>query len=312
MVPVSSRLSGQIARVLVVDNQAVHAGDVLAVLDDRDLQVALDLARADVASTAADAESLQAQLTQQSSTIAAAQADQASAEAALVLARADLNRYTDLLRTGACSQQRQQQAEADIRAREAAVNRARATVAGAQQQVVVLQAQLARSRAQQARARANARQAELNLSYATITAPSDGAVGDRSVRPGAYVQPGTRLLNIVPMGAGLYVVANFKETQLARMGGGEAVEMELDQLPGHILHGRIDSLAPGSGSTFALLPPENATGNFTKIVQRVPVRVRLDDDPALELLRPGLSVTARVDTRTAPDGPLRTLAQPHR
>jgi membrane fusion protein (multidrug efflux system) len=110
------------------------------------------------------------------------------------------------------------------------------------------------------------------------------------------------------MGAGLYVVANFKETQLAQMGVGEVADLELDQLPGRVLHGRIDSLAPGSGSTFALLPPENATGNFTKIVQRVPVRIRLDDDAALALLRPGLSVTASVDTRTAPDGPLRTLA----
>ncbi len=312
MVPVSSRLSGQVARVLVVDNQMVHTGDVLATIDDRDLAAALDLARADVASTAADADALQAQLAQQSSTIAAAEADLSSAEAGLVLARADLTRYTDLLRTGASSQQRQQQAEADIRAKEAAVNHARSTVDGARQQVIVLQAQVARSRAQQARARANLRQAELNLSYATITAPSDGAVGDRSVRAGAYVQPGTRLLNVVPMGAGLYVVANFKETQLAHMGVGEVADLELDQLPGRVLHGRIDSLAPGSGSTFALLPPENATGNFTKIVQRVPVRIRLDDDPALALLRPGLSVTASVDTRTAPDGPLRTLAQPPR
>jgi membrane fusion protein (multidrug efflux system) len=310
MVPVSSRLSGQIARVMVADNQQVHAGDVLATIDDRDLVAALDQAQADVSSTVADADGLQAQLKLQTSTIAASEADQSSADAALVLARAEFARYSDLVRTGTGSVQRQQQAEADIRAKEAAVLHARSAVDGARQQVAVLQAQLSRARAQQARAKAILHQADLNLSYAAIVAPVDGAIGDRSVRQGAYVQPGTRLLSVVPMGAGLYVVANFKETQLSRMGVGETVALDVDQLPGITLHGRVDSLAPGSGSTFALLPPENATGNFTKIVQRVPVRIRLDDAAALGQLRPGLSVTAGVDTRTAPAGPLRTLAEP--
>ncbi len=308
MVPVSSRLAGQVAAVLVTDNQQVHAGDVLARLDDRDLQAALEQARADVAGAEADLGSIQAQLKLQASSIAVAEADGASAEAALVLARAEFTRYTDLVRTGTGSVQRQQQAQADIRAREAAVARARAGVEGARQQVAVLQAQLARSQAQLLRVRAVTRQAELNLSYAAILAPVDGAVGDRSLRAGAYVQPGTRLLSVVPMGAGLYVVANFKETQLTRMGAGEQVDLDLDMLPGHTLRGRLESLAPGSGSTFALLPPENATGNFTKIVQRVPVRIRFEPDEALDRLRPGLSVTAGVDTRTAPAGKLRTLA----
>ncbi len=308
MAPVSSRLAGQIAQVLVVDNQQVRIGDVLARLDDLDLAAAVDQARAEVASARADVDGGQAQLTLQTSMIVVAEADQVSAEAALVLARAEFARYTDLVRTGSGSVQRQQQAEADIRAKEAAVARARAGVVAARQQVSVLRAQVARNQAQVLRTQAVARQAELNLSYADIRAPVDGVIGDRSVRPGAYVQPGGRLLSVVPMGAELYVVANFKETQLARMGAGESVTLDIDMLPGHPIRGRLDSFAPGSGSTFALLPPENATGNFTKIVQRVPVRIRLERDDALDQLRPGLSVSVSVDTRTAPVGKLRTLA----
>ena len=308
MVPVSSRVAGQITEVLVNDNQQVSRGDVLARLDDRDLSATSDQAQADVASAQADVANYQAQLKLQSSTIAAAEADQASMDAALVLSRAEYTRYADLVRTGSGSVQRAQQADADNRAHEAAVAHARATTEGARQQVAVLQAQLARAQAQLLHSRAVAHQAELNLSYATITAPVDGAVGDRSIRPGEYVQPGTKLLSVVPMGAGLYVGANFKETQLARMGAGESVDLDVDMLPGHTLRGYIDSLAPGSGSTFALLPPENATGNFTKIVQRIPTRIRLAPDAALAQLRPGLSVTVGVDSRTAPPGPLRTLA----
>ena len=311
MVAVSARIAGQVAEVLVADNQRVHKGDVLARLDDRDLQVAVAQSRADIASGQADIAALQAQLTLQTSTIDAADADTASADAAVVFARAESARYADLARTGNGSLQRAQQTESDIRAREAAAARARAMAAGARQQVAVLQAQLVRAQAALLRYQATARQAELNLSYAAITAPTDGAIGDRTVRAGQYVQPGARLLSLVPMDAALYVIANYKETQLARMGVGEAVTLDVDMLGGHGLRGTVDSLAPGSGSTFALLPPENATGNFTKIVQRVPVRIRLENDPRLSQLRPGLSVTAGVDTRTAPPGPLRTLADAH-
>ena len=309
MVAVSSRVAGQVAEVPAADNQRVRKGDVLARLDDRDLQAAQAQARADVAAAEADIQSLQAQLRLQDSTIAAADADIASADASAAYAKFEFNRYSDLVRTGTGSLQRAQQADADIKGRDAAAARARAAAEGARQQVTVLQAQLSRAQAALLRARAVANQAALNLSYATITAPTDGAVGDRTVRAGQYVQPATRLLNVVPMDAGLYVVANFKETQLARMGVGESVRLDVDMLDGEPLRGTVDSLAPGSGATFALLPPENATGNFTKIVQRVPVRIRLDPDPRLLQLRPGLSVTASVDTRTAPPGPLRTLAE---
>ncbi|HYZ22456.1 MAG TPA: HlyD family secretion protein [Rhodopila sp.] len=308
MVAVAPRIAGQVAEVLVADNQLVHRGDVLARLDDRDLRAALAQARADVAAAEADINALQAQLRLQASTIATADADVTSADAALAFARAEFARYTDLARTGNGSVQRAQQTDSDIRTRDAAATRARAAAEGARQQVGVLQAQLSRAQATRLRAQAAAQQAELNLSYATITAPTDGAIGDRTVRPGQYVQPGARLLSLVPMEASLYVVANFKETQLARMGRGEEVALDVDMLGGKGLRGTVDSLAPGSGSTFALLPPENATGNFTKIVQRVPVRIRLLPDERLSQLRPGLSVTAKVDTRTAPPGKLQTLA----
>jgi membrane fusion protein (multidrug efflux system) len=309
MVAVSSRVAWQVAEVPAADNQRVSKGDVLARLDDRDLQAAQAQARADVAAAEADIQSLQAQLRLQDSTMAAADADIASADASAAYAKFEFNRYSDPVPVRTRSLQRAQQAEADIKGRDAAAARARAAAEGARQQVTVLQAQLSRAQASLLRARAVADQAALNLSYATITAPTDGAVGDRTVRAGQYVQPATRLLNVVPMDAGSYVVANFKETQLARMGAGEAVRLQADMLGGEPLRGTVDSLAPGSGATFALLPPENATGNFTKIVQRVPVRVRLDPDPRLSQLRPGLSVTASVDTRTAPAGPLRTLAE---
>ena len=308
MVAVSSRVAGQVAEVPAGDNQLVRKGDVLARLDDRDLQVALAQAHADVASAEADIQSSQAQLRLQSSTIAAADADIASADASAAYAKADFARYADLVRTGTGSLQRAQQAEAEIKGRDAAAVRARAAAEGARQQVTVLQAQAGRAQAALLRANAATKQAALNLSYATITAPTDGAVGDRTVRAGQYVQPATRLLNVVPMDAGLYVIANFKETQLARMGVGEAVRLDVDMLGGEPLRGMVDSLAPGSGAAFALLPPENATGNFTKIVQRVPVRIRLAADPRLSQLRPGLSVTASIDTRTAPPGLLRTLS----
>jgi len=309
MVAVSSRLAGQVAEVRVGDNERVRKGDVLVRLDDRDLQAALAQARADVGAAAADIQSLQAQLRLQASTIAAADADIASAEASAAYAKAEFTRYSDLVRTGTGSQQRAQQAEADIKGRDAGSARARAMAEAARQQVTVLQSQVGRAQAASMRAKAMNDQAELNLSYASVVAVTDGAVGDRTVRAGQYVQPGTRLLNVVPMGASLYVIANFKETQLVRMGAGEAVRLDVDMLGGEPMRGIIDSLAPGSGATFALLPPENATGNFTKIVQRVPVRIRLDDDPRLAQLRPGLSVTASVDTRTAPPGPLRTLSE---
>jgi len=312
-VTVSPRVAGQVREVLVRDNQPVEAGQVLARLDDADLLVAQRVAAADLMAAEAEVAGLQAQVALLPSAVGQAEADVSAGEATVAFAQSDARRYQDLLRTGSGTVQRSQQADADIKARQAALARSRAGLDAARGQGAVLQASLQGARAKADRARAAVQQAGLNLGYARITAPVAGAVGDRSVRPGQTVAAGTRLLDVVPMGRDIYVVANFKETQLARMAVGELVTLTADMLPGTVLHGRIDSLAPGSGAQFALLPPENATGNFTKVVQRVPVRIVLDMSglPAdvVGRLRPGLSVVASVDVRTQPDGPVRTLAQ---
>jgi len=308
-VAVAPRISGYVSDVAVTDNQRVAAGQVVARIDDRDYRAALDQARADVVSAAADIRSIDAQLAMQQTAITQAQADIVSAQAAVDFAQADYRRYTDLMRSGNGTVQRAEQADTDIRQRTAALAHARAAFQAAQDQVGVLQAQRSRAKAALARADAAAEQASLNLSYTNLVAPVDGAVGDRALRLGQFVSPGTRLMDIVPTGRDIYVVANFKETQLRDMWRGEAADVTIDMLPGVALHGRVDSLAPGSGAQFALLPPENATGNFIKIVQRVPVKIVLDNDDPLVLakLRPGLSVTATVDTRTRPPGAPHTL-----
>ncbi len=311
-VAVSPRVGGQVQEVLAADNQRVQAGQVLARLDDADFLVAQRVAAADVQSAEADVANLAAQIALLPTAIAQAESDVTSNEAQVGFAQSDARRYADLLRTGSGTQQRSQQADADIKQRQAALARARAALAAAHGQVTVLAANMQRAQAQAERARAALQQAGLNLGYTRIIAPVAGAVGDRSLRLGQYVAPGTRVLDIVPMGQDIYAVANFKETQLAHMSAGEAVSMRTDMLPGVELRGRIDSLAPGSGAQFALLPPENATGNFTKVVQRVPVRITISTaglpTDALIRLRPGLSVVASVDTRTQPAGPVRTLA----
>lgn len=310
---VSPRIAGQVSEVLVADNRRVRRGDVLVRLDDRDLRVALRSAEADLAAANADLAALDARARLQGSAIASADAEVQAQEARSDFARAEARRYADLRRTGSGTAQRAEQTAAEVRGREADLARAGAAAEAARRQLDVLRADRERAQAVVERDRAAVQRAGLNLSYAVIASPLDGAVGDRTVRPGQSVQPGTRLMDVVPLGADLYVVANYKETQLARMARGEEVRVRVDMLPGVGLHGRIDSLAPGSGARFALLPPENATGNFTKIVQRVPVRIALDlrDVPSevLERLRPGLSVLATTDTRTRPAGEVRTLVE---
>ncbi len=306
---IAPRVAGPIVAVLVTDNQRVRAGDALARIDDRDYRASLEAATADIASARADIAATDAQITQQTAAIAQAQADIDAARAALGFATADNQRYANLVKTGDGTVQRAEQASADIRQKAASLARAIAAESSARQQTDVLQATRARAVAAEARAQAASDQARLNLSRTTIAAPVDGAVGDRSVRLGQYVQAGTRLMDVVPTGRDIYVVANFKETQLAQMWRGERATLAVDMLGSHGFIGHVDSLAPGSGAQFALLPPENATGNFTKIVQRVPVKIIIDDaDPTtLSHLRPGLSVTATVDTRTRPPGVGQTL-----
>ena len=294
---VAPKVSGYIAEVAVEDNQPVKAGQILARIDDRDFKTAVGQAQADVNAAQAAISNIDAQLAMQQSVIDQANADIASAEAAVSFAAQDSRRYQDLMKTGYGTEQRAQQTDANLRERTAILARNRAALAAAQKQVEVLRTQRAQAEMQLAHDQAVQRQAELNLGYTVVTSPIDGTVGARSLRVGQYVQAGTQLMAVVPLQA-VYVVANFKETQLTDMRGGEPATVEVDTFPGAVLHGRIDSLAPASGLVFSLLPPDNATGNFTKIVQRIPVKIVMDPhDPLIGLLRPGMSVVATVDTR---------------
>ena len=279
----------------------MRAGDVLLRIDDADYRAALAEARAAVAAAEAEIATLDAQTALEQATVEQRAADVAAAEAALTLARQDRERYDRLARTSAGTVQRAQQADYALQDRQAALAKGRAALNAAERQVEATEARRGQAAAGLERARAALTRAGLALSWTVVTAPVDGVVGDRGARVGEVVQPGTHLMQVVPTGRALYVVANLKETQLERVAAGESVSVAVDGFPHHTFRGRVDSLAPGSGAEFAILPPENATGNFTKIVQRVPVKIVLDpDDPLLGRLRPGLSVEASIDTRTGP------------
>jgi membrane fusion protein (multidrug efflux system) len=305
---VAPKVSGYLHQVLVGDNERVRAGQVLARIDDRDFKVALDQAKADVAAAEASIVSKQAQLDVQQTVIAAAKATIDVDTAAKTFANQENKRYTDLAATGFGSVQNAQQAQSRNAGAEAAILRDTANLASAERQVDLLKAEIAQAVAASARASALQRQAELNLGYTTITAPIDGVVGNRSLRVGQFVQAGTQLMSVVPV-EGAYVVANYKETQLTDVHEGQAVDIAIDMFPGKVVHGHVDSIAPASGQEFALLPPDNATGNFTKVVQRIPVRIALDaaDNPTIEL-RPGMSVIPTIATRSLVARPVTAAA----
>lgn len=293
---IAPKVPGYLHDVLVNDNEVVKAGQVLARIDDRDYRVALDQAKADVAAARATVTSKQAQLDVQQAVINAAKATIAVDQANVTFAAQDDKRYTALAATGSGSVQNAQQAQARIASAQATLERDNANLASAVKQVDLLKAEIVQAKAAEARAQAVQDQAELNLGYTTISAPIDGVVGNRSLRVGQYVQTGTQLMSVVPV-EGAYIVANYKETQLTDVHEGQAVNIEVDMFPGKVVHGHVDSIAPASGQEFALLPPDNATGNFTKVVQRVPVKIVLDPVPELgTLVRPGMSVEASVDT----------------
>jgi membrane fusion protein (multidrug efflux system) len=295
---VAPKVSGYLHEVLVGDNEHVRAGQVLARIDQRDFNVALDQARADVAAAHAAIVSKQAQLGIQQAVIDAARATVDVDKAAVTFAAQENKRYTDLASTGFGSVQNAQQAQARNAGAEAAIARDTANLASAVKQVDLLKAEIVQANAALARAQALQSQAELNLEYTSIVAPIDGVVGNRSLRIGQFVQAGTQLMSVVPV-AGAYVVANFKETQLTDVRKGQRVEIAVDTFPGQIVHGHVDSIAPASGQEFALLPPDNATGNFTKVVQRIPVKIALDlDEGSAVELRPGMSVIPTVETKS--------------
>jgi len=293
---IAPKVSGYIAQVLVGDNQPVAAGQLLAKIDDRDFRAALRQAEADVAAAEAAVRNLDAQLALQQPIIEQGIADIAAAEASQKFAQEEQARYDGLMKTGSGTVQRAQQTDAALRASNAQWQHAKSGLLAAERRVDVLTTQRAQAVAQRDRAAAMEQQAALNLSYTAVTAPVDGTVGARSLRVGQFVQAGTQLMAVVPLDE-VYVVANFKETQLTHVRNGQPVELTIDGFHGTRLRGHVDSLSPASGLEFALLPPDNATGNFTKIVQRVPVKIVLDDHNLKGLLRPGMSAEPTVDTK---------------
>jgi membrane fusion protein (multidrug efflux system) len=293
------KVPGFIATVAVTDNQFVHAGDLLVRLDDRDYRAALAKAEAGVAAQQAKLASNVANRKLQTAMITQAQAGIDASSAQTAVTRFDADRYRSLARDQFGSVQRSQQADADWKKATAGGAQARAALEAAQRQMDVVDAARVEIEAALAAAVADRDTARLNLSYTELRAPVDGAIGNRSAQVGAYVTPGAQLLSVVPA-KGLWVDANFKESQLAQLKPGMPVSVVADVLPGQVFHGHVSSMAPATGAMFSVLPAENATGNFTKIVQRVPVRVLLDGEASrLGSLRPGLSVTASVDERPA-------------
>ncbi|HKM64094.1 MAG TPA: HlyD family secretion protein [Acidisphaera sp.] len=295
---IAPHVAGFVQRILVEDNERVHAGQLLVQLDPRDFQTALDSARAVVAQRAAALASLQAKYELQQSVIEQAAADLAAKTAQAAFADQEAQRYAALAQTVAGSRQDAQKTFAANQAARSAVVSSRAGVDAARQQLGVLQTQIIEARAAVAEAQSNLETARLNLGYTEIRSPIDGFIGNRAAQVGAYVAAGAYLISVIPSN-GLWVDANFKEDQLARMARGQAATVVADVTPGQVFHGHLLSLSPGTGAIFSVIPPENATGNFTKIVQRVAVRIALDPDGAtLGTLRPGLSTTVSVDTRT--------------
>ena len=295
---IAPKVSGYIDQVLVGDNQPVKAGQLLARIDDRDFRTALNQAKADVAASEAAVKNLNAQIELQQPLIQQQAAEVEAAEANLKFAQEEQARYDNLMKSGSGTIQRAQQTDAALRAQGAHLQQGKSGLLAANKKIEVLATQRAQAVAQLDHARAVEQQAELNLSYTQITAPVEGTVGARSLRVGQYVQAGTQLMAVVPLDQ-VYVVANFKETQLTHVRNGQPVELRVDSFHGTRLKGHVDSLSPASGLEFALLPPDNATGNFTKIVQRVPVKIVLDDHRLSGLLRPGMSAVPTVDTKAA-------------
>jgi len=294
---VAPKVSGYLSQVLVADNEKVAAGQLLARIDDRDFRTALKQAQADVAASEAAVKNLNAQIELQAPLIQQQAAEVDAAEANLKFAQEERTRYDELMKSGSGTVQRAQQTDAALRAQTAALQQGKAGLLAANKKVEVLTTQRAQAVAQLDHARAVEQQAALNLSYTEITAPVEGTVGARTLRVGQYVQAGTQLMAVVPLDA-VYVIANFKETQLTHVRSGQPVELEVDSFSSTRLKGHVDSLSPASGLEFALLPPDNATGNFTKIVQRVPVKIVLDDQRLKGLLRPGMSAVPTVNTKS--------------
>jgi membrane fusion protein, multidrug efflux system len=292
--PLATQVSGFVTEILFDDNQFVRRGQPLIRIDPRLYRAAVERAAANLEQQKATLENLHARYTLQQSSIAQAEADLAGKTAAATFASLDAKRYQALAQSSSGSEQNAQKATAANDQAKASVDGATATLAAAKQQLTVIRTQIAQAEAAVEAAKADLATAQLNLGYTEIRSPVDGFVGNRAAQVGAYVANGAYLVSVIPS-KDLWVDANFKEDQLGRMRSGQRARVVADVASNKVIEGTITSLAPATGAVFSVIPPENATGNFTKIVQRVPVRIKLDDKNGI--LRPGLSTTVTVDTR---------------
>jgi membrane fusion protein (multidrug efflux system) len=299
-VTVAPKVSGYVDQVYVAENQTVAPGQPLVRIDARSYQAALAQQSAAIDARRADIALSERQLAQQEAAIDQSRAQLAGAQANAVYAAHEAERYKTLSSEGVETQERAAQAKNQQDQAAAALKADAAALAVAQRQIAALHAQIEQAKAQLEGAQAQANAAQLNVGDTLLRASIAGRIGDKTVQLGQFVQPGTRLMSIVPT-AQIYLVANFKETQIGRMRIGQPATVKIDALGGQTIEGRVESFAPGTGAQFALLPPENATGNFTKIVQRVPVRFSLQAPADIaDHLLPGLSATVEVDTTRLP------------
>lgn len=292
VVPIAAKVPGYVSNVLITDNQEVKKGDILLTIDSRDYQTSVAQARADLAAARSQLLESQAQVKVSEAKVAEAQAGVIAADAENQRAADDLKRYVSVDRS-AVSRSAFDTAQSRARTAGADLEAARSQAQAAEAEAALSEAGVETATATVQQAQAKLHQAELNLSYTEVTAPETGRVTRRTVEQGAYIQPGQSLMAIVPND--YWVTANFKEIQLTHMRPGQPVEIEVDAYPGHKFKGHIDSIQSGSGARFSLFPPENATGNYIKVVQRVPVKIVFDDDPDSRLaLGPGMSVDPKV------------------
>ncbi|MBV9510250.1 MAG: HlyD family secretion protein, partial [Caulobacteraceae bacterium] len=297
LTPIAAKVAGYVRAVPVQDFQRVSAGQLVAQIVDDDYRASVAQAEAGVAAAKAQAAALQAQAALQAANVDAARAVVAATSANLAQNRRDLARQQRLLAIGSSSTEASEKLATtrDQLTAQLAQNRAQAEAAS--RQIAVLKAQEDQAKASEAAQEAALQTARINLGYTRIVAPADGVLGQRQVRPGQYVATGGQITSLIPLPR-VWVIANYKETQLTHMAVGEKAEVRVDTFPGRVLHGHVQAFAPGSGAQYALLPPDNATGNFTKVVQRIAVKVAVDDaDGLADRLEPGMSVEVSVDAR---------------
>jgi membrane fusion protein, multidrug efflux system len=294
LTPIAAKVTGYIRELPIQDFERVRQGQVLAKLVDDDYRAAVAQAEASILSVSAQEQTLKAQRTLQLANVEAAHAVVAATTALGTQNERDLTRQAQLLKTGSSSTEAREKLETQRAQLHAQLAQNHAQALAAERQLDVLEGQLKQNEAALASARAALVVAKLNMQYTTITAPQDGVLGQRQVKPGQLVGVGTQITTLTPLPR-VWVIANYKETQLTHMAVGQKAEVTVDTFPGHTLRGHVQSFAPASGAEFALLPPDNATGNFTKVVQRVAIKIVIDDaDGLTDRLVPGMSVIARV------------------